>query len=192
MKADSTRPLGWVRQCLRLYPRDFRERFGEEVLQACRDRLRDRPTEKARLWVDIFSDLATSILQERIEEARSAMKLSNVFKGIGSLLIVLWFVVFLFFTACAFWGWMLPESARLLIDRAFASPAMIGWKLLVTVGPLIAFLTFLTPALRVQVDRSQRSLNLQVLPMSRFSVKMALLSGALSLVILLGYLVTRL
>ena len=44
---------------LQLYPRAFRERYGEEMARVFRDRLRDEPS--ARLWIDVLSDAAMSI-----------------------------------------------------------------------------------------------------------------------------------
>jgi hypothetical protein len=48
---------------LRLYPAQFRARYGEESLQLLRDRLRDEPGlfARLRLWFDLLTDTAVSL-----------------------------------------------------------------------------------------------------------------------------------
>jgi hypothetical protein len=52
---------------LRLYPVQFRTRYGEESVQLLRDRLRDEPGvfARLRLWFDLLADLAISLPRER-------------------------------------------------------------------------------------------------------------------------------
>ena len=51
---------------LTLFPRRFRDAYGEDALQLFRDRARDEhglfPT--LRLWLDLFADLAISVPRE--------------------------------------------------------------------------------------------------------------------------------
>ena len=54
---------------LQLYPRAFRERYGEEMARVFRDRLRDEPS--ARLWIDVLSDAAMSIPRQYLVQAPS-------------------------------------------------------------------------------------------------------------------------
>ncbi len=51
---------------LRLYPRHFREKYGEAALQLFHDRSRDEtgPRLRLRLWIDLLSDLTISVLRE--------------------------------------------------------------------------------------------------------------------------------
>jgi hypothetical protein len=51
---------------LRLYPSHFREAYGDEALQLFRDRARDEKGffPSLRLWLDLLSDLAISVLRE--------------------------------------------------------------------------------------------------------------------------------
>lgn len=51
---------------LRLYPANFREKFGEEALQLFRDRARDEKgfAPRLRLWLDLVADLAISVPRE--------------------------------------------------------------------------------------------------------------------------------
>ena len=53
---------------MRLYPRDFRERYGDDMLDYFRDRLRDQRTRglnMPRFWIRAFCDLVTSAAHER-------------------------------------------------------------------------------------------------------------------------------
>jgi hypothetical protein len=61
------------REMLRIYPRSFRERFGDEMLTLFADLLKDagRPGERfgvARLWAHAIADLITSATSEQWEE----------------------------------------------------------------------------------------------------------------------------
>jgi hypothetical protein len=51
---------------LRLYPREFRETYGEEALQVFRDRAREEKgfPRTVRLWLDLVVDLAISLPRE--------------------------------------------------------------------------------------------------------------------------------
>lgn len=53
---------------LRLFPWDFRERFGEESIQLFRDRFRDETGfwSRLRLWTDLICDLAVSLPLEHV------------------------------------------------------------------------------------------------------------------------------
>jgi len=59
---------------LRLYPAQFRKRYGEEALQLLRDRLRDEAgfPARLRLWLDMVADLAISVPREH-RALRSAL-----------------------------------------------------------------------------------------------------------------------
>jgi hypothetical protein len=79
------RPL---RYWLRLYPREFRDRYGEEMLIVVRDRLRESngPIYKLYVWLDIIGDLIFSLprthLQQRVrlERLHSATAIPAGFK----------------------------------------------------------------------------------------------------------------
>jgi hypothetical protein len=67
------RHLWAYREMLRIYPRSFRERFGDEMLILFADLLKDagRPGERfgvARLWAHAIGDLITSATSEQWEE----------------------------------------------------------------------------------------------------------------------------
>ncbi len=51
----------------RLFPSDFRERYGNEALQLFRDRSRDEKgfVPRLRLWLDLVVDLAISVFRQR-------------------------------------------------------------------------------------------------------------------------------
>jgi len=69
------------RLLLRLYPSRFRGQYGEEAMQVFRDRLRDErgAWKRARLWMDVLRDLATSAPREhRRAPARPAASVSGV------------------------------------------------------------------------------------------------------------------
>jgi len=193
VKAEESSLFYLLKGVVRLYPADFRGRFTDEILQTCRDQLHDQTVGKAGFWLATFPDLFTSILHEWIGEVRSGMRLSNVFKGIGSLLIGLWFAAFLLITGVGLLAWMFSDPMRLALDHAFSNTLVqsLGTGLM-TMGPFIAFLAFLIPQLRVHTDGAERSLEIKMLPMARHSAQMLLLSGLLSLVLFVIYIVARL
>jgi hypothetical protein len=51
---------------VRLYPPEFRRKYGKEAIQVFRDRLRDERglLKRARLWVDVLLDLSVSVPRE--------------------------------------------------------------------------------------------------------------------------------
>jgi len=59
------------RYLLRLYPKSFRERFGDEMVELLRDKLRDARWQRGRggavlLWCRSFSGLVVSAFHERL------------------------------------------------------------------------------------------------------------------------------
>ncbi len=56
---------------LRMFPWDFRERFGEESIQLFRDRFRNETgfCSRLRLWIDLICDLAVSLPLEHVRLA---------------------------------------------------------------------------------------------------------------------------
>ncbi len=193
MKTENSLLFRLLRGGVRFYPPEFQARFADEILQTCADYVRDQPVGDARFWLGTFTDLWMSILHEQIGEMRSRMKLSNVCKGLGFLLIFLWFAGFLAYTSMGLLGWMLSDPMRLALDHAFSPPTAmslaVGWM---TMGPFVAFLAFLIPQLRVHAGGTKNSLEIQVLPMARHSAQMLLLSGLLSLTILGVLIATKL
>jgi len=75
---------------LRLYPPQFRRRFGEEALQLWRDRLRDEKgiLQQLRLWMDLIWDLTSSLpraYQSRGETLARAGTSADVLPGLHTL-----------------------------------------------------------------------------------------------------------
>lgn len=185
MRAEKSPWFGLLKRCMHLYPPEFQARFADEILQTCADRLHDQPVGKAGFWLGTFWDLWMSILFEQIGEVRNRMRLSNICKGLGFLLIFLWFAGFVMYTGMGLLGWMVSESTRMAFDHAFFQTAAVSLvNGLMVMGPFLAFLAFLIPQLQVRADRANSSLEIQVLPMARPAAQMLLLSGLLSLVIL--------
>lgn len=65
------------RLVLNVYPRAFREEYGEEMAQAMRDQVRDAWAERrivgvAALWMKILLDTARSALTEHLNQGRTA------------------------------------------------------------------------------------------------------------------------
>jgi len=55
---------------LRLYPKPFREEYGDEMLAAFRELRRARQDARARFWLFIIVDTLTAIARERLDGAR--------------------------------------------------------------------------------------------------------------------------
>lgn len=189
MKAEEGLPYALVRACVRLYPREFRERFADELLLTCRDGMRQHAG--LRFWLDIFSDLIPSVLREQTNQARLNMKASGIFKGFGFLLIVLWVAILAASLGIGYLKWDIPDPMRLILGDSFSSLEMALFNGLIVFGPFLALLTFLVPSLRVRFDASQRSMEIQAMPMGRFSALMAAFSGLLSLAIFAIFIASR-
>jgi hypothetical protein len=67
-----TSSLRIFKALLVMYPRQFREAYGREMVQTFRDLLREEPPESAaqfaRLWRHLLWDMAFSAIRERSEE----------------------------------------------------------------------------------------------------------------------------
>lgn len=189
MKAENSLLFHLLSKCVRLYPRDFQARFADELLQTCSDCLYNQPVGNTGFWLGTFSDLLRSILHEWMGEARKRMRLSNVLKGFGFLLMALWFAGFLMITGAGLLNWMFSDTMRSALDRAFSNSAAMSLGTgLMAMAPLVAFLAFMIPQLRVHVNGANGSLEIKVLSMGRYSTQMILLSGVLSLIILVIFL----
>ncbi len=189
MKAAEGLPYALARMCVQLYPREFRDRFADELLQTCRDGMRQHAS--LHFWLDTFSDLIPSVLREQAEQARLNMKATNIFKGFGFLLIVLWVAILAASLGIAYLGWGIPDPMLLMLGESFSSLEMALFDGLIVFGPFLALLAFLGPSLRVRFDRSQRSMEIRVLPIGRFSALMAVFSGLISLAIFAIFIVSR-
>jgi len=65
---------------LRLFPSEFRQRFGEEAIQLFRDRFREEKGFwlQLRLWADLIFDLAVSLPRERVRAQSPVGEVSPV------------------------------------------------------------------------------------------------------------------
>jgi hypothetical protein len=189
MKAVGGLPYALARACVQLYPQEFRERFADELLQTCRDGMRQHAG--PRFWLGVFSDLLPSILRERVEQARLNMKATGIFKGFGFLLIVLWVAILAASLGIALLKWDIPDPIVLMLGESFSSLEMALFNGLIVFGPFVAMLAFLGPSLRVRFNGSQRSMEIRVLPMGRFSALMAAFTGLLSLAIFAIFIASR-
>lgn len=69
---------------LRLYPPEFRQRYGEEMLQAFRDLCRDNANGLARFWLAALADVLTNALAERAKHMRTRDWLLNALSTTGA------------------------------------------------------------------------------------------------------------
>jgi putative ABC transport system permease protein len=71
------------RALLRAYPRDFRDEFGDAMIEFHRDRLaqaRTEPLGVARVWLHVFGDLLRNALPARLEALTASISHINVRK----------------------------------------------------------------------------------------------------------------
>ncbi|GIF69932.1 hypothetical protein Ais01nite_79670 [Asanoa ishikariensis] len=72
--------MRWYSRLLRLYPRPYRERFGESMEQTFRDLRRERPGPGFTLW--IFLETFAGIVRERATDVGRSAMARNVFKTV--------------------------------------------------------------------------------------------------------------
>ena len=74
----------WVyRALLRAYPKDFRDEFGDAMVEFHRDRLgharrESGPWGTARVWLHVAADLLRNALPARVDALRKTMSLTHV------------------------------------------------------------------------------------------------------------------
>jgi VanZ family protein len=76
---------------LNLYPREFREQYGEEMTQVFQENLASEGS-SFKLWIQTFADVFSSASREHVQGDR--MSLLNKLAGISSVVIGVWQVVF--------------------------------------------------------------------------------------------------
>lgn len=121
----------WYAKLLRLYPRAFRERFGESMTQTFRDLSRDRSVNIA--W--IFFETIAGIIKEHMSElARTALRVA-----LGAL--AAWMVPFVASRFVVGWNWpagtfVVVYCLFFLVGMAFAmiSKRMGVWSYKAGVG----------------------------------------------------------
>ena len=59
---------GLYRQLIKLYPKRYRARYANQIMQTLEDMLADQPNESARrlIWLQAYADLPSSIIQQHI------------------------------------------------------------------------------------------------------------------------------
>jgi hypothetical protein len=77
---------------LNLYPREFRDQYGEEMTRVFQENLASEGS-SFKLWIQTFADVFSSASREHVQGDR--MSLLNKLAGISSVLIGFWQVVFL-------------------------------------------------------------------------------------------------
>jgi hypothetical protein len=77
---------------LKLYPRAFRQQYGEEMTRVFQESL-EREGSSFKLWIQTFADVFSSASREHVQGGH--MSLLNKLAGISSILIGLWQVIFL-------------------------------------------------------------------------------------------------
>jgi hypothetical protein len=170
-------------QLLRLYPRQYREKYANQMLQTLDDMVADQPTvatknlTKAKAYTDLpfsilqqnYAAVTTSYFNDTPDDARRASVI-GVLLMVPPLLIILTDAT---------------EKSRLVDSRVWVGALTIGLLVLPAVGFAINALTYL--AWLFQRDSSQKS----SLKNRLFNVKCAwpvLVVGCMSLALCLGVL----
>lgn len=110
------------RAALRLYPKEYRRQYGDQMLQTVADMLDDQPEKRGRvvIWLRVGSELPLSIMRENItnvgESTMHKLALMNNKRLVGGLAAIL--LIVLFFTLP---GWIrntaIPKTAGIFYGR---------------------------------------------------------------------------
>jgi hypothetical protein len=82
---SGSRPIQFYKSLLRLYPRSFRDRFGEEILLVIEDELQGKLAEKGRatlaiFWLAAFLNLLVTAVQEHRDRSTNPLKIQSLQK----------------------------------------------------------------------------------------------------------------
>lgn len=80
-----TLPEHCYRVMLRLYPRSFRDRYQDEMLQTFRDLQRDQGTSPQAMWSRLVADLIVSLFREHIRKINNPRPWTNIMKTPANL-----------------------------------------------------------------------------------------------------------
>jgi hypothetical protein len=78
---------------LKLYPREFREQYGEEMTRVFQENLASEGS-SFKLWIQTFADVFSSASREHVQGGR--MSLLTKFAGLTSVLLGVWLTVNLY------------------------------------------------------------------------------------------------
>jgi len=110
---------------LRLYPRDFREEYGEDMVQLIRNQLRDESS--TRVWARTVLDLALTVPSIRVEAHMSRRTSAPFIYGVATVVCIVLAVV-----AGTTVGVSVVGLAGVLL---FGSLAFTAWRRARTLGP---------------------------------------------------------
>lgn len=138
------------------YPTAFRQRFEKELLLVFQDKLADKPESASTLQEfkdlrTLVADLVPSIVQEHISEWRNSLNITKFFQGLSLAALAVWLTL---------WAWYFGKWFLLLplADPVSWLPGGKLWGIANSIYggfmflvPLLTLLTFLVPAIKVQI-----------------------------------------
>ncbi len=146
----------WIyRSLFCLYPRVFRERYEQEMLQLIRTELHQKQPKAsqevlAALWIHWIPDLFAAALRERIAPLEERVRISRfVLNGVSFAILFVWFAFVGLSEAKYFLQLPIKDPTRWLLGESFTSLANYSLGVFLILGPLAALGLSICPFLRV-------------------------------------------
>ncbi len=181
-----------------MYPREFRERFEQEMLQLVRTELHQRRAEGsqavlAALWIHWIPDLFAAALRERTAQPEGRMRSSRlVLNGAAFAILFAWFAFVGLSEAKYFLQLPIKDPTRWLLGESFTSLALNSLNGFLTLGPLAALGLTIYPFF--QVGRGSlpgELLEIRIRQPGGASLALLLGSGLASAFILAAFMLSR-
>ncbi|MHB0922404.1 MAG: hypothetical protein ACYC3H_00360 [Bellilinea sp.] len=154
-------PAKWMvlpvyKRLISFYPTTFRQRFEEEMLLVFQDKLAEEPEslstlQKLKTLRALVADLVPSIVQEHTSEWRNSMNITKFFQGFSLAALAVWLTLWAWYFGKWFLLLPLADPVSWLPGGelwGIANSIYAGFMFLV---PLLTLLTFLVPAIKVQI-----------------------------------------
>jgi hypothetical protein len=189
----------WIyRNLFCFYPREFRGRFEQEMLQLIRTELRQRRADAsqavlATLWIHWIPDLLAAALRERIAQPEGKMRISRfVLNGVAFAILFTWFVFVGLSEAKYFLRLPIQDPTRWLLGESFTSLAFNSLNGFLTLGPLAALGFAIYPFFRVgRGSKPGELLEIRIQQPGGASLALLLGSGLASAFILASFVLSR-
>ena len=188
-------PVRIYRWVIRGFPVPFRDRFGGELLQVLSADLRYSRTDASpfrrggRILGNI-KDLIASAICERFMPWRILMNKNSILQSLGVALIASWVMMFGWSLAFTYSGLKVLDPSELVLGPSQSNLEVLLWDGGMLLGPLLAFISFLIPILRLKFQTGEGELvQLSIRQPSRIGLVLLGASGLLT-ALWLGLIIT--
>ena len=190
--------LWMYRKLISLYPREFRARFADELIQLihtqmCHPTQNDPRNLLARLWADWMPDLFASVIRERIIEMEKKMKTSRFALNAVAFVILFAWIAFVGLTEARYFLHLsIKDPTIWLLGESYTSLAYHFLTSFVILTPLAALVLTICPFFQVNLGgRSDDLVEIRIHRATGTSLALILGSGAITLFLLVVFIGSR-